>query len=326
MEVTLISDPSKLFEGKFETLVRTTEGEILDYVCEGKQKIVKTLLRRIYSVAEMRSESAQELLNENKRVKQSNKMMKADLDREVRKVGHYDNLMDFMRSRLLRRDARSAQERKVMIREVIELRSQLYRAIDLGHTLDSGLAFPLCMEDMTKVTSDDTLHKEREEEVFALEQLKEAHLSQVQVIQLQLEEEVSYRERLMREADSKLREEMERNKQQQRSLETLQIAAIDDAEQSWIEKMDQIQFQLTTVKAELKCEIDKTRILEYRIAEREEILKEKNGELADCIQEKHLLKNVIHRLQSAIDSAKLSDANVTAGQWARLVETQVFFF
>eukprot|EP01060_Flectonema_neradi_P000013 TRINITY_DN10012_c0_g2_i2.p1 TRINITY_DN10012_c0_g2~~TRINITY_DN10012_c0_g2_i2.p1 ORF type:complete len:324 (+),score=83.91 TRINITY_DN10012_c0_g2_i2:705-1676(+) len=323
MELSLITDPSKLLEKRFETIVNETELEVLEYVCEGKDKIVKTLLRRIYHIAELRSESAQELLNENRRVKQSNRMLRAELEREMRKVGHYDSIMDFMRSRLLRRDARSAQERKTMLREVIELRNQLYRATDLGHTISTGLAFPLSLEDISKVASDDQLLKEREEETTALEQLKEAHISQVRMIQLQLEEEVSYRERLMREADSKLREEMEKNKQQQKDFENLRAAAIEDVDNLWAEKLELAQAQLNIAKSELQCETEKNAVLESRIAEREDLLKEKNDEIAECIQGKHLLKNVIHKLQSAIDSAKLSDANVSAGQWARLVETQV---
>eukprot|EP00755_Sulcionema_specki_P016479 Sspe_Gene.62119::Locus_34710_Transcript_1_1_Confidence_1.000_Length_1801::g.62119::m.62119 len=300
------------------------EQKLLSLIPSDKIPTARDLLRKLYEVGEQRADAAMEAANETRRLKQSNRILRDDLERERRKVQHFDSLVDFMRGRISRREARSKVERKALMKEILDLRQQLFRMASLGQTVEEhGVAFPLVLEDPTIPSQAEEEMLERDAEANALEKLKEEHMSQIRVLSLQRDQQAAYHNRLLREAEGRVREEAERHKKITEVLEMHHRNAIAETEAQWGRKVNQLQTQLDASKADLTAAEDRLRDAEERVRVKDELVRRKAEEISDLMHHQHQLKQVIHKLQESIDAAKNVGSDVTVGQWARSLSLRI---
>ena len=290
-------------EKEFSVVVLDIERELLQHVSAADRGAVRALLRQIYDFAEQRSDMCMGLHTSNRRLKQQLKSAENELDREVSKVKHYDTLMDFMKGRLRRRDARSTHERRSLMKEMLLLRDQLFRVTELQETSkEHGVAFPLNLEDLTCEENQEDVLEERDMENMTIERMNAEHTAQIRIMQLQLDEEMLHRERMLKDAEQRLRQQEARGKKALEALDELRIASVEETENTCKLRMEQLQSRLNTALEEGAEEAEEADQLEEKLIDSAAALKRVQEQMAAVQQNRDLLKSTVQSIQNAVDS------------------------
>ncbi|KAJ9448407.1 hypothetical protein DIPPA_21764, partial [Diplonema papillatum] len=302
------------------------ESAIIELADRGSAGKVRTHLKQLRSLWEAMgsTERGVEIEVENRLLLQKLRVLRTELERESRKLRRHDSMMDFMRASISHRDARAAQQREVLLREMSALRDQLFRAVDLRQTTADGVAFPLQLSDPTEPVEGlhEILLREREHEAELTDKLREDHTAQLAVLQLQLDEEIIYREKVLRDAEAMAIRESEKYRQELLDLKDNHAALLEHVEQHWSEKVHQLAEQLAASHDEIHIERSKSAALEARLSDCEQDLETKAGDISEMLHKKHLLMNVVHKLQSSIDHVRTSKG-VSINEWATELETEL---
>eukprot|EP01065_Artemidia_motanka_P040631 TRINITY_DN5121_c0_g1_i1.p1 TRINITY_DN5121_c0_g1~~TRINITY_DN5121_c0_g1_i1.p1 ORF type:complete len:714 (+),score=288.04 TRINITY_DN5121_c0_g1_i1:473-2614(+) len=149
----------------------------------------------------------------------------------------------------------------------------------------------------------------------ALEQLKKEHVAQLEQMESLAADQQAAHARRVRESELRLREEVERHARETQAMQQKHRQQQTDAEALSQGRVAQQQQQLQQMKAELQRSEERAAEAERRVADRDDTLRARADELQELQRQRHMLKNVVHRLQQ--DLAHAADQNAPARERER---------
>eukprot|EP00756_Hemistasia_phaeocysticola_P019051 Hpha_TRINITY_DN15635_c2_g2::TRINITY_DN15635_c2_g2_i1::g.101877::m.101877 len=264
---------------------------------ETARSSIRGLIERLADVAEERTDLAIKAHQELHRSMQVQRRVLEDLTREQRRAKNLDTQMDLMSAQRDWRDERNADQRKLLLREVSELRQQLWRALhgQADATMIMGLD-----------ASGEEEAAERDKEIAAMramEQQKRDHQVQLQQFEAAAADLQATAARRQRETDIRLREEADRHARELSAISQKHRHQLAQAERLQQERSDRMSAQIGQLREELRRSEGQTMEAEQRVANREDIIRARAEELQDVQRQRRILKSIVHRLQEKGEAA-----------------------